>query len=53
MRISRQCTKEGMMVWIWNMFVDHFHSKRYILAIFIKFHVMKFKVEDIPLTTID
>ena len=51
-RICCKCTEESMMVRIWNMFVYQIHSKRNFFTIFIEFHVVKFKIEDIPCSTI-
>ena len=42
-----------MVIVIGNMLLDHVHNKRHFLTVVVEFHIMKLKVEDVPLPTVD
>lgn len=42
MRILGECTDEGMMVIVRNVFFYHLHDEWYLLTVVIEFHVMQF-----------
>lgn len=44
---------EGMVVVIWDIFVDHLHNEGNLLTIIVKFHVMQLKVENVPHATVN
>ena len=52
-RFCGQGTKEGMVVGVWDEFIDELHGSWDFLAVFVEFHVVELKVEDVPLTTIN
>lgn len=51
--IRGQGTEKSMVVVVRNMLIDELHGDGDFLAISIKLHVVKFQVEDIPLSAVD
>jgi hypothetical protein len=51
--VSCKGTDEGVVIVVGNMFVNHLHDEGHLLAVVIEFHIVKLKVEYIPLPTVD
>lgn len=53
MRMSGEGADKGVMIIARNMLSDESHSEWKFLDVVVEFHVMEFKVEHVPLTSIN
>lgn len=51
--VSCKGTDEGVVIIVWNVFANHLHNEGHLFAVVIEFHIVKLKVEYIPLSTVD